>query len=91
MELHKINKPLESINTILSHFPVKQPSLLEPGQTLPIKVKNEKPARKIYFLLDGAMISSVGKDEKKTKPGHYDEPINYWSWATCSRRLYCSA
>ncbi|WP_313114156.1 hypothetical protein [Pseudescherichia sp.] len=47
MELHKINKPLESINTILSHFPVKQPSLLEPGQTLPIKLKNEKASRKI--------------------------------------------
>jgi len=69
MELHTINKPLESINTILSHFPVKQPSLLEPGQTLPIKVKNEKASRKIYFLLDGALISSVGKDEKKQNLG----------------------
>lgn len=69
MELHTINKPLDSINTILSHFPVTQPSLLEPGQTLPVKVKNENCARKIYFLLDGAIISSVGDNDKKQNLG----------------------
>ncbi|WP_312269709.1 helix-turn-helix domain-containing protein [Pseudescherichia sp.] len=69
MELHKINKPLDSINTILSQFPVTQPSLLEPGQTLPVKAKNEHGARRIYFLLDGAMICSVGENEKKQNLG----------------------
>jgi len=69
MELHKINKPLDSINTILSYFPVSQPSLLEPGQTLPIKSKNDRSCRKIYFLLEGALISSVGEEEKKQNLG----------------------
>lgn len=69
MELHEINKPLDSINTILSYFPVSQPSLLEPGQTLPIKSKNDRSCRKIYFLLEGALISSVGEEEKKQNLG----------------------
>lgn len=74
MELHKIKKPIDSINTILSHFPVSQPHLLEPGQTLPRKVRNENAARKIYFLLDGAMISFVGENEKKQNLGIITSP-----------------
>lgn len=69
MELHKIRKPLDSINRILSCFPVSQPYLLEPGQTLPIKVRNESASKKIHFLLEGAMISSIGEDEKKQNLG----------------------
>lgn len=69
MELHKIKKPLDSINTILSHFPISQPCLLEPGQTLPVKMRKEGSSRKIYFLLNGAMISSVGENEKKQNLG----------------------
>lgn len=69
MHLHQIKKPAESINTILSYFPVSQPYLLESGQTLPIRPRNESSPRKIYFLLDGAMISSVGEDEKKQNLG----------------------
>lgn len=69
MDLHHLEKPRDSIDKILSCFPVSKPCLIEQGQTLPIKTRNEKQPRRIYFLLEGAMISSVGENEKKQNLG----------------------
>jgi len=69
MDLHDIKKPIDALEKVLAHFPVSQPFLMETGKTLPIKQKNETMPRKIFFLLDGAMISSIGEGEKKQNLG----------------------
>jgi len=69
MNFNQIEKPRDAIEKILSCFPVSKPCLIEQGQTLPIKTRNENQPRKIYFLLEGAMISSVGENEKKQNLG----------------------
>ena len=69
MDLRHIEKPRDSIEKILSHFSISKPCLLESGQTLPIKKRGENQSRKIYFLLEGAMIGAVGENEKKQNLG----------------------
>ncbi|WP_312458094.1 helix-turn-helix domain-containing protein [Pseudescherichia sp.] len=69
MDLRHIEKPRDSIEKILSHFSISKPCLLEPGQPLSIRKRSENQSRKIYFLLEGAMISSVGENEKKQNLG----------------------
>ena len=65
MNLKALEKPLASIENILSHFPVNQPCLIETGQTLPIAARNGTQSRKIVFLLSGAMVCALGEGEKK--------------------------
>ncbi|HAZ77817.1 MULTISPECIES: helix-turn-helix domain-containing protein [Enterobacteriaceae] len=65
MDLKALEKPLASIENILSHFPVNQPCLIETGQTLPTAARNGAPPGKIVFLLSGAMICALGEGDKK--------------------------
>jgi hypothetical protein len=64
MNLHEINKQTDRIEKLLALFPVSRPFLLESGKVLNIKEKNDSMQERIYFLLDGAMIGSVGEGEK---------------------------
>lgn len=65
MDQKVLEKPLASIENILSHFPVNQPSLIETGQALPIAPRNGTQPKKIVFLLSGAMICALGEGDKK--------------------------
>ncbi|AXD08627.1 hypothetical protein [Salmonella enterica] len=64
MNLYDIDKPTEYIEKLLSLFPVTQPFLLESGSILDPKEKKIQ-CKKIYFLLDGALLVSIGEGEKK--------------------------
>lgn len=75
MNLHDIDKPTDRIENLLSLFPVTQPFLLESGSILNLKKKkNDSMQGKIYFLLDGAMIGSIGEGEKKHNLGIATSP-----------------
>ncbi|HFS5793927.1 TPA: helix-turn-helix domain-containing protein [Citrobacter werkmanii] len=74
MDLHNIDKPTDRIEKLLSLFPVTQPFLLESGSMLNIKKKNPTAQEKIYFLLDGAMIGSMGDGDKKQNLGIATSP-----------------
>ncbi|EGY4503265.1 hypothetical protein MX201_003326 [Salmonella enterica] len=64
MNLYDIDKPTEYIEKLLSLFPVTQPFLLESGSILDPKEKKDSMQKKIYFLLDGALLVSIGEGEK---------------------------
>ncbi|WP_253383476.1 helix-turn-helix domain-containing protein [unidentified bacterial endosymbiont] len=74
MNLHEINKQTDRIEKLLALFPVSRPFLLESGKVLNIKEKNDSMQERIYFLLDGAMIGSVGEGEKKQNLGITTSP-----------------
>lgn len=65
MNLHDIEKPINSIEKVMAHFPVSHPFLMESGKVLPLKKKNDGTPKKIFFLLDGAFIASTGEGDKK--------------------------
>lgn len=63
MNLYDIDKPTEYIEKLLSLFPVTQPFLLESGSILDPKEKKIQ-CKKDLFLLDGALLVSIGEGEK---------------------------
>ncbi|WP_053529202.1 helix-turn-helix domain-containing protein [Salmonella enterica] len=74
MNLYDIDKPTEYIEKLLSLFPVTQPFLLESGSILDPKEKKDSMQKKIYFLLDGALLVSIGEGEKKHNLGITTSP-----------------
>lgn len=74
MNLHDIEKPIDSIEKVMAHFPVTQPFLMESGKILPLKQKNDTIPKKIFFLLDGAFIGSTGEGDKKCNLGIATSP-----------------
>lgn len=69
MNHNALEKPLTSIEKILSYFPVNQPRLIDTGQTLSIAVRNGSQPGKIAFLLSGAMIYALGDGDKQQNLG----------------------
>ena len=69
MDHNVLQKPLASIEKILSYFPVNQPRLIETGQTLPTAARNGGQPGKIAFLLSGAMIYTLGEGDKQQNLG----------------------
>lgn len=74
MNLHDIEKPLDSVNKILSFFPVSKPFLLESNAVLKLRSSDGAAQKKIYFLLDGALIGYVGEGDKKQNLGILTSP-----------------